>query len=373
MAIVVCGHLCLDIIPGFPDNADSGGLFRPGKLSIVNAPVVSTGGAVSNVGISLHRLGAPTRLSARIGRDPFGRLIMEHLRAEGGPELAHGIAQVEGETSSYSVVLSPPGVDRIFLHCPGANDSFSESDVPDSLLAGADILHFGYPPLVKRMYADGGDGLARLFASARSRGAVTSLDMSLPDPVSESGRVDWRAFLARVLPCVDLFVPSLEELAFALSPDRRPPADGIKGVAALAEAALALGAGVVMVKLGEDGAYIRTSSDALPRREAWADRELYTSAFVVEHVAGTTGAGDAAIAGLLASLHRGLGPEAALTMAAAVGACCVEAQDATSGIMSWQRTRERVSAGWRRAVPTLPEDWRRAFGGVWRGLRDGGY
>ena len=64
--------------------------------------------------------------------------------------------------------------------------------------------------------------------------------------------------------------------------------------------------------------------------------------FKVPEVGGTTGSGDATIAGFLASVSKGLGPEEALTMAVAVGACCVEAPDATSGIRPWSETQKRV-------------------------------
>jgi sugar/nucleoside kinase (ribokinase family) len=146
--IVVCGHLCLDIIPGFPHVEGNHDWFRPGRLSVVDASVLSTGGAVSNVGISLHRLGLPVRLVAKIGNDPFGRLIVERLTAMGA-DLASGLGRVEGEVTSYSLVLNPPGVDRIFLHCPGANDTFTDEDVSDGILETASVFHFGYPPLLK--------------------------------------------------------------------------------------------------------------------------------------------------------------------------------------------------------------------------------
>ena len=106
--IVVCGHLCLDIIPGFPALEGSHDWFRPGRLSLVGAPVISTGGAVSNVGLSLHRLGLPVRLVAKIGNDPLGRLIFERVSAM-GKELARGLGRAEGEVTSYTVVLNPPG------------------------------------------------------------------------------------------------------------------------------------------------------------------------------------------------------------------------------------------------------------------------
>jgi hypothetical protein len=63
---------------------------------------------------------------------------------------------------------------------------------------------------------------------------------------------------------------------------------------------------------------------------------------------GTTGAGDATVAGFLGGLLRNLAPEAVVTAAVAVGACNVEASDALSGIRPWEETMARVRAGWPR-------------------------
>jgi sugar/nucleoside kinase (ribokinase family) len=389
--IVACGHLCIDIIPGFPappPGSPPVDWFRPGRLFNVGSPMIGTGGSASNLGLGLHLLGMPARLVARIGDDPLGKLILERV-ASRGKELARWIRVVPGETSSYSIVLNPPGIDRIFYHCPGANDAFSDEDVEDAALEGAGIFHFGYPPLMRRMFADGGAELARLFERARGRGSLTSLDTSLPDPASESGRVDWKAFLDRVLPRVDLFVPSIEELLFMedrASYDRLAAKGGaamIRDVslaqcAALAERALRRGVSVVLIKLGDRGAYLRTGRSAPPglstgRSGGWKGRELHVPVFRPGRVAGTTGAGDATIAGFLASVAKGLSAEEALTMAVAVGACCVEAPDATSGIRPWDETAERVKAGWRRAPSTVPEEgWSRGPDGAWRGPNDRG-
>lgn len=391
--VVACGHLCIDIIPGFPALPPGGAAvdyFRPGRLVNVGTPTIGTGGSVSNTGLGLHRLGVPVRLVARIGDDPLGSLILERI-ASRGRELVRGIRVVPGETSSYTVVLNPPGIDRIFYHCPGANDAFTGDDVDDAVLEGAAIFHFGYPPLLRRMYSDGGTGLARLFARARERGAATSLDLSLPDPASESGRVDWTAFLDRVLPHVDLFVPSIEELLFM--EDRagyeRLAAGGGEAMArevslaycaSLAERAVRRGVSVVLIKLGERGAYLRTGPAAEPvagaagqRAGGWKGRELHVPVFQASRIAGTTGAGDATIAGFLAAIARGASAEEALTMAVAVGACCVERPDATSGIRSWDETADRVRAGWQRAPSKVPEGgWSRGPDGTWHGPNDRG-
>ena len=48
------------------------------------------------------------------------------------------------EKTSYSVVLAIPGIDRIFLHDPGANVNFSGSDLDFEAIKEADLFHFGY-------------------------------------------------------------------------------------------------------------------------------------------------------------------------------------------------------------------------------------
>lgn len=381
-SIVVCGHLCLDIIPGFPAVKGAQDWFRPGGLSIVGAPVISTGGAVSNVGLGLHSLGVPVRLAARIGDDAIGKLLWDRVTASGAG-LAEGIRRVTGEVTSYTVVLNPPGIDRVFFHCPGANDTFTDGDVADGVLARAAILHFGYPPLMERIWSDGGMALERLLMRAKARGAWTSLDMSLPDPKSPSGKIDWNAFLARVLPHVDYFLPSVEELLFMADRstyERLAARWGgesiIKGVSMgdlgrLAEAALRQGASAVLIKLGDRGAYLRTGASSPGGVEGWAAREIYTPVFSVPAPAGTAGAGDATIAGFLASVYKGLSPEDALTMAVAVGGSCVEAPDAVSGIRSWEDTVRRVREGWPHAsAPVAEPGWRREKDDIWHGPAD---
>jgi sugar/nucleoside kinase (ribokinase family) len=379
--IVVCGHICLDIIPRFPPGAGQD-YFRPGRLSIVDAALTATGGTVSNVGLSLHKLGLPVRLVAKVGNDPFGDIVARKI-ASAAADLSHSITAVEGETTSYTIVINPPGIDRVFFHCPGANDTFTETDVPDSVFEGASIFHFGYPPLMKGIWSDGGESLRRLLRRANAGGLLTSLDMSLPDPSSPSGRVDWGAFLRCVFPAVDIFVPSIEEFLFMGNRplfDRLSAGKGgdaivqditLRDVGLLAGQAISAGVSVVLIKMGDRGAYLRTGPKGLAGLSVWCGRELYTPVFQVPSVGGTTGAGDATIAGFLASVSKALSPEDALTFAVAVGACCVEAPDATSGIKAWPETERRVRRGWRRFKAEVTEPgWKRLESDLWAGPAD---
>ncbi len=131
------------------------------------------------------------------------------------------------------------------------------------------------------------------------------------------------------------------------------------------------GVSAVLIKLGDRGAYLRTGAGGVAGLPGWAERELYTPVFSVPRIAGTAGSGDATIAGFLASVSRGLSAEEALTLAVAVGGCCVEAPDATSGVRTWEETLSRVKAGWtRRPVVVNENGWHSAGNGVWAGPGD---
>jgi sugar/nucleoside kinase (ribokinase family) len=346
--IIVAGHICLDLIPCLAGSPQA--LCEPGRRAIAGPLTLATGGAVANTGLALHRLGVPVRLLGKVGDDELGEVVRRLLQTV-DPGLADSLVVGAGEPTSYTIVINPPDVDRSFLHCPGVNDSFRPEEIAALPLENARAFHFGYPPLMRQTYLDGGAGLADLFGRLRSRGVMTSLDMARPDPESESGRVDWAAWLEAVLPQVDVFLPSLEELAYMLPGEQAGETGEITGVRRLAERCLEFGAGMVAIKLGEGGLYLRTARHParLPRDlgVAYAGRELLATCFKVK-VAGTTGAGDCTIAGFLAGLVNGLCPEAALTTAVAAGACNVESPQAARGVPNWQTLQRRLQTKWER-------------------------
>jgi sugar/nucleoside kinase (ribokinase family) len=389
--IIAAGHCCLDVIPAFAAQADSA--LVPGRLLDVGPAVLAPGGAVSNVGLALHHLGAPVRLLGKVGDDAFGHILLD---AYAQADLAEGMLTSSGETTSYSVVISQPGSDRIFLHCPGANHTFSAAEVLDQDLTGAAIFHFGYPPLMRQMYLHEGAALAQIFQTIKAQGIFTSLDMARPDAASEAGQVDWQVILKRTLPFVDAFLPSIDELLFMLDRERYEEArnrygddhliEGVDGprLEKLVARLITWGAAIVAVKLGDQGLYLGTTADpsrwqtraaTLPvlADTAWRGRRLFTPCYQVD-VAGTTGAGDATIAGFLLGLLKGSDPEETMRGAVAVGACSVEQVDATTGIPSWELVQRRVRAGWaQRPVRLSLPSWTSATTtGIWHGPSDPG-
>ncbi len=361
--ILVTGHLCLDVIPNF---AHGNVTFKPGHLTEVGEATFATGGGVSNVGLALIRLGVSTKLVGKISKDFFGGAIVRVLESYDPDATKNLILEKEG-SSSYTLVLNPPNHDRTFLHNPGCNDSFKATDIDLESLGAAKIFYFGYPSLMRAIREDP-QAFAQLYQDAQARGLITCLDMSLPDANGDSGKVDWKHFLEAVLPHVDIFMPSLEETLFMLD---RPFYDSNQWqqdmpapyLHDLTQQMLEFGVAIAGIKLGEQGLYLHTASQQrletlshLIQPNLWAKQELWSPVFKVD-VKGTVGAGDSAIAGFLASLLKGLSPEDALTMACAVGACCVEASDASSGIRSWEETEKRVKAGWTRGFKDSLKNW----------------
>lgn len=384
--VVVAGHICVDVIPTFGTQTQPlDSWLIPGGLTTVGPALAATGGAVSNTGIALYRLGEQVRLMGKVGGDLFGKAALELLHAL-DPALAAGMILAPDEPSSYTIVINPPGIDRIFLHCPGPNDTFGAADVPLEQLAGARLFHFGYPPIMRRMFTNDGAELEALLRDVRARGLTTSLDMCQPDPGTEAGRVDWLTILRCTMPHVDFFEPSIEEIVYMLE---RPLWDQLRTGAVVPDGSLLsrlssrlleMGVPVVLFKLGDRGLYLRTTPDRErleqcgPARpadlDAWCGRELYTPCFRVQ-VGGTTGAGDCTIAGFLAGVLHGLSPEEALTGAVAVGACSVEVPDATSGVPRWEQVQARVQAGWQKYPRALElPGWVPLVASLWAGPAD---
>lgn len=362
--VLVAGHLCLDIIPSIPESGSTSvaDIFLPGKLINVGDAAVSTGGPVSNTGIALKKMGLNVAFMAKVGADDFGELIMKRLAVAGNAE---GIHQSAEESSSYTVALAPPGIDRIFLHNPGTNNTFSSKDVDFKMVEQARIFHLGYPPLMQRLYENHGAELLEIFKRAKSAGVTTSLDLSLPDINSPSGQVDWLHILEKVIPFVDILLPSIEEAFFMLERDAyvklKQQAGGKEIIdfieppvySRLAKRLLALGAKIVALKTAHRGFYLRTApaeqlqnmGTAPPADiENWANREVWCPAFHVPKIGSATGSGDSSIAGFYSGYTRGYTLEKTLKLANCLGFQNLHELDAISGIKTWAETREMVES-----------------------------
>lgn len=364
--IIVSGHLCLDLYPSIP-TVPLSALASPGKLFEADPLEMSTGGAVSNTGLALHRLGVNVKLMANVGADLLGQVIVSFLENR-DPALSEFLVTMPDQATSYSILLSPENVDRIILHCTGTNEEFGADDLDDEQIKQARIFHLGYPPLLPKLIANDGAELVEIYKRVKALNVVSSLDLAMPDPNRPAGKLDWRPILKNTLPYVDIFIPSIEEILFMLRRDEYEAWGGDvyphlnrEYLHALTSEILNFGVAVTGIKLGEMGMYTHTAgAERLAKLagldldiDAWADVEYWHPAFKVD-VVGTTGAGDSAYAGFLSAMLKGMTPQEATRFACAVGSSNVERADSTSGVRTWDETQARIDAGWAHNNVVLP-------------------
>ncbi len=350
--LIVAGDLCLDITPEFNHEHTFEQVFSPGRLSLVGKATIATGGAVANTGLAAHLLGLDTVLMGKIGTDLFGGIIKEHLLSYGVKLALKTSLEVD---SSYTFVLNLAGKDRFFIHHSGANDYYYESDIDKTLVQSTKIFHFGYPPLMKSIYQNQATELLKIYKNVKRFGLTTSLDMAMPDLSTESGQVDWEAVIKSVAPYVDIFLPSYEELFLMLDRDEYLVwrDSGVKQelsetvdftrVREFGRRLQNYGMGIIMIKAGKNGIYLRTpaaerlkSLAGLSLGPEWANKEFWAESVKPEFIASSTGAGDCAIAGFLTALIRGYKPSEAIQLATFAGYQNLKAIDAVSGLGCWE-------------------------------------
>lgn len=351
---VVAGYLGVDLTPGFlPRGASSfAELFRPGKLLEMRGLDISLGGVVANTGLAMKHFGCDVTLMGCVGQDALGDLAVAQLAERG---VRDGIRRVSTAGTAYGIVLAPPGLDRMFLENPGCNRTYTAADIDFDVVRQARLFHFGYPPLMEALWQDGGRELRTLLTAARDCGVAVSLDMTLPDPDAPAGQADWSAILADVLPLVDIFVPSVEELLYMLDPAgyariaaQANGGDLIDAIPSstygeLAARVLAMGVKTLLIKAGHKGAYLRTvapgtAPQGMMLGGAGCPEGLWLNPLPVDaaRFRNACGAGDCAIAGFLTALLKGESAVSAGRFAMKAGRDNLYGADALSGLRIWE-------------------------------------
>ncbi len=265
--IVALGEVVSDI---YRDEGES-----PVELPFTARP----GGAPANVAVAAARLGEEAAFVGGVGEDLFGAFILRALRAEGVDTSAVRSCEPPTRTSLAFVEIGKGG-ERSFTFYrsdPAADELLSPDDVPREILSGASFVNFGSIPLLK----DPARSAVHAAASrARELGVPVAFDVNLREhlwPGLEEAR-------EAVEPLLDL------STVVKLGDDELEPLLGTGSVEEAAEGLLGRGVSLVLVSLGERGAFYATD-----------EFDGSVPAFKVEAV-DTTGAGDAFLAASLSHL-----------------------------------------------------------------------
>jgi sugar/nucleoside kinase (ribokinase family) len=370
LEIVAAGHTCLDLIPAFTIEGEvekMTDVLVPGKMINMGECVIAGGGPVTNAGVSIRRLGVKTELIGKVGNDDFGRLVLDWYEKNEGH--FKGIKMVDGESTSYTIAICIPGIDRFYLHHCGANDTFGYDDMDFNLVGRAKLMLFGYPPWMRKIYENTGAELTKILKKTKELGTTTALDLSLPDVDSYAGQVDWKAILTDWVPLSDIMVPSAEELFYFLYKDKfleKRDKLGhketildqmtVKEISTMGRDLIRMGAAIAMIKCGSRGLYIYTAGQERLKKmgaagcadlENWANRELWFPVYQEEKFVGALGSGDSAIAGFLSAFVWGHSIESCLRYANAAGSMNVTVPDGLSWNKGFDDLTRRIKAGWK--------------------------
>jgi len=391
--VVIAGHLCLDIIPAFniKEKVDKiTSVLVPGTMVNMGKCVVVGGGPVTNAGVSIQRLGPKVELIGKCGDDEFGKLILRWYEDHVGH--FDGLHRVPGQSTSYTIAICIPGIERMYLHHCGANDTFGIEDVDFDIVKRARAFLFGYPPWMKKLYTNNGKELTAILRRVKELGTTTALDLSIPDLESEAGKADWKSILTDWIPLSDLMVPSAEEIFFFLNKDRYYEKKkeignhedllahlSVKEISHVGAQMIEMGTGIAMVKCGHRGLYVRTAGrERLEKFGAakpsdldnWADRELWFPVYQEEKYVGALGSGDSAIAGFLSAFVWGHTIESCLRYANAAGSMNVTVPDGLSWNKGFDDLTRRIESGWKTKEMTLDEKGWHQRGEFWIGPSD---
>lgn len=355
---VIAGYLCVDIVPEFQKNEhvnSIAGLFKPGKLIEIDGLDFSLGGVVANTGMAMKKFNKKVFLIGLIGNDFIGKIARDWLDKY---HLSEGIKITGRAGTAFGIVIAPSGVDRIFLESPGCSRLFDIEFIDFEAISQSRLFHFGYPPLLRQFYLDNGNQLLSMFSRIQEMGVVTSLDFSLPDTQSESGKQNWPQILQRVLPYTDIFVPSLEEALQIMMPGEYEKILSAAGnseiidlipigvIREIGRKIIDSGVKILLIKAGHRGIYLltgdvsplnRKSDIGLPENN-WNYREFWCNAYPADpdEVKNATGAGDTAAAAFLTAILNGETSEIALKYAAIAGRNNLYCLDIYEELNDWQ-------------------------------------
>lgn len=230
------------------------------------------GGSCFNVARAAGRLGVPTGFAGAVSRDLFGEEIARLARAAG---LDLRFLQQLDKSPLLAMVYSKDPPQYFFVGDDSADLNFDLAKLPDCWLRDAEVVHFGSISLARQPHAA---RLVALAAEVRAAGRRISFDPNYRVLMAEG----WRPTLARMAGLADYIKISDEDLA-GLFP-------GVSASDALRE-----------LRQMAPRALILATHGAAGMRLLAPDREVFRPAFPVK-VVDTVGAGDASMAGWMASL-----------------------------------------------------------------------
>lgn len=257
MDVVALGELLID----FTEN----GISSQGNPLFEANP----GGAPCNVLAMLTKLGHKTAFIGKVGNDFFGKQLEQTIMEVGID--ASGLQKDDDVHTTLALVHTYPDGDRdfSFYRNPGADMMLTEEEVPEELIKGTRIFHFG---TLSMTHEGVRNATKKALRAAKEAGAVISFDPNLREPLWNSLDEAKEQVLYGLGQC-DILKISDNEIQWFTGEE-----DFDAGIAKLREQ---YNIPLIMLSLGRDGS-----------RAYYKDLRVEVKPFLQDSTIETTGAGD---------------------------------------------------------------------------------
>jgi ribokinase len=260
---------------------------KVGETVAGTAVLYFPGGKGANQAVASARLGTPTTLIGRVGKDAFGQELRAFLAAQ-GVDLTF---VKDSEAHTGTAIITVANADNTIVVVPGTNAMVEADDVAAPVLARGDVAVSQFETPLPTIVA--------FLKRARAAGATTILN---PAPAMRTG--------AELLDLVDILILNETELSFLTGTGLHDSDDHTR----FTDAARSLPGGnkIVCVTLGKRGvlALIEGEPLVIPGRAVTA--------------VDTTGAGDCFVGALAAQLAGSKSIRDALHYANIAASICVQ-------------------------------------------------
>lgn len=203
------------------------------------------GGAPANVAVAASLMGAKTAFIGKVGCDSFGMMLSETLKSK-NVDTSGLILDKSAPTTLAAVSLDSDGERSFSFYRKNTADiKLATDEVDYSLIDKCDILHFGSVSLTDEPSAG---AVASAVEYAKTNGKIVSYDPNYR-PLLWNDKTAAVAKMRELLKFVDIIKVSDDEAVLLT---------GEADIKAAAKKLLGEGIGIVLVTLGEKGAYFLT-------------------------------------------------------------------------------------------------------------------
>lgn len=300
------GLTILDIL-GRPIDAIPEG----GTTSMIQQIRLTPAGTAAGPVVIGSKLGMKSALVGALGKDDMAFFIKSVLERQ-GVNTDYMQERDELPTAATMLAVNSEG-QRPNFHAVGSSILLEIDDRMKDVIVNSRYIHWGGAGTLLKI---DGERSAEILKEAKEKGATVTADFISPMEGTLNA-------LKAIMPCVDYFLPSLDEAMVVAGTDT---------LEETGDFFLGLGAGACIFKTGAEGSvlYAKDVNKKFPAMDV--------------EVLDTTGCGDSYCAGFAAGLSRGMNEEDACRFATATAALVATGLGSDAGVVSFEETEKFMNS-----------------------------